>query len=166
MHVLLQICQSDYKKDLLEWIDADDLPDWLGGRSKGTLLDDVGPWSDPGVLRRIEGQSAVAAKALKRLGSAAPAVSATEGQIVLLDELADGYHSPRWVRARAAVANTTKPQCWDTCSVQRMPRFFSALLLYVETATSNAGRVRMHTGCCEPSDLAPRLKCPLCFAVG
>lgn len=99
---VLQICQSDYKKDLLEWIDADNLPDWLGGRSKGTLLDDVGPWSDPDVLRRMEGQSTVAAKALKRMSSAVPAavsaVSGSEGsQLVVLDELADGYHSPRWV---------------------------------------------------------------------
>jgi hypothetical protein len=107
VHVLLQICQSDYKKDLLEWIDADNLPDWLGGRSKGTLLDDVGPWSDPDVLRRLEGQSAVAAKALKRMGSVAPAVAATEGQLVLLDELADGYHSPRWVRCYITVYSTT-----------------------------------------------------------
>lgn len=94
----LQICQSDYSRDLLEWIEPDNLPDWLGGRSKGTLLDDVGPWSDPEVLRRIEGQSAVAAKALKRMSSAVPAVSGTEGptQLVVLDELADGYHSPRY----------------------------------------------------------------------
>jgi hypothetical protein len=57
----------------------------------------VGPWSDPEVLRRIEGQSAVAAKALKRI-SAVPAVSGSEGptQLVVLDELADGYHSPRY----------------------------------------------------------------------
>lgn len=94
----LQICQSDYSRDLLEWIEPDNLPDWLGGRSKGTLLDDVGPWSDPEVLRRIEGQSAVAAKALKRMSSAVPSVSGSEGppQLVVMDELADGYHSPRY----------------------------------------------------------------------
>lgn len=27
-------------------MDAENLPVWLGGKSKGTLLDDVGPWSD------------------------------------------------------------------------------------------------------------------------
>lgn len=94
---MLQICGYDYGKDLLQWIEPDNLPEWLGGRSKGTLLDDCGPWSDPEVLRRLEG-SAVAAKALKRLSSSVPAVSATtEGQLVVVDnELADGYHSPRW----------------------------------------------------------------------
>lgn len=93
----VQICQSDYRKDLLEWIDADSLPEWLGGRSKGTLLDDVGPWSDPEVLRRMEGQSTVAAKALKRMGSTAvPVVPGADGQLLVMDnDLADGYHSPR-----------------------------------------------------------------------
>ncbi|KAI8473261.1 MAG: CRAL-TRIO domain-containing protein, partial [Monoraphidium minutum] len=46
----IQICQTNYAADLLEWVDADNLPVWLGGRSKGTLLDDVGPWSDPTML--------------------------------------------------------------------------------------------------------------------
>ncbi len=50
MHLLAQICQTNYTKDLLEWVDAEHLPEWLGGKSKGTLLDDVGPWSDPGKL--------------------------------------------------------------------------------------------------------------------
>ena len=93
---VVQICGYDYSKDLLQWIEPDNLPEWLGGRSKGTLLDDCGPWSDPDVLRRLEG-SAVAAKALKRLSTSVPAVSGTEGQLVVVDnELADGYHSPRW----------------------------------------------------------------------
>lgn len=29
-----QICQTNYAADLLEWVDADNLPVWLGGRSK------------------------------------------------------------------------------------------------------------------------------------
>lgn len=90
-----QICQSDYTKDLLEWIEPDNLPDWLGGRSKGTLLDDVGPWSDPEVLRRMEGQLNVAAKALKRMSTLPP--GPVDGQLVVMDNelAADGYHSPR-----------------------------------------------------------------------
>jgi hypothetical protein len=94
---VVQICGYDYSKDLLQWIEPDNLPEWLGGRSKGTLLDDCGPWSDPEVLRRLEG-SAVAAKALKRLSSSNPAVSSSEAQLVVVDNelAADGYHSPRW----------------------------------------------------------------------
>lgn len=91
--LLVQICQSDYKKDLLEWIEPDNLPEWLGGRSKGTLLDDLGPWSDREVLHRMEGQLNVAAKALKRMSTLPPAPG--DGQLVVVDELADGYHSPR-----------------------------------------------------------------------
>lgn len=121
----LQICQSDYKKDLLEWIDADNLPDWLGGRSKGTLLDDVGPWSDADVLRRMEGQLNVAAKALKRISAAVSAVSGTEGQLLVLDnELADGYHSPRWGGWHGCLALLGCCTCWAAkvcCWAQHMP---------------------------------------------
>lgn len=89
--ICLQICQSNYTKDLLEWVDADNLPDWLGGRSKGTLLDDIGPWSDPEVLRQIETELPVAAKALKHLRVAS--ISASVGDM----EEAEGFQSPRCV---------------------------------------------------------------------
>eukprot|EP00775_Hariotina_reticulata_P010356 gene10356-10514_t len=85
----IQICQTNYTKDLLEWVDAENLPEWLGGKSKGTLLDDVGPWSDPEVLRKMEGQLPVAYKTLKRMTSLNGQVEAP-----LLEE-ADGYRSPR-----------------------------------------------------------------------
>jgi hypothetical protein len=178
--LLLQICSTNYTADLLEWVDAENLPHWLGGRSKvcggggrvvghvseacgrrcgwqlllpclhlclgllnagtagpqvpraccwqavelrlnlqvlqrlkaappfapcqphpplpppppaqGTLLDDVGPWSDPEVLQRLEPGLPAAGKALKALrisvSSAAPLVAVD-------DE--DGYQSPRSV---------------------------------------------------------------------
>jgi hypothetical protein len=57
----IAICGSDYLPELLEYVDADNLPEWLGGRSKGTLLDDAGPWSDAATLRRIEQESSGAA---------------------------------------------------------------------------------------------------------
>ena len=38
---------TNYLPAVLKWVEMDALPDWLGGTSKGTLLDDVGPWSDP-----------------------------------------------------------------------------------------------------------------------
>jgi hypothetical protein len=88
----VQICQTNYQKDLLEWVAPENLPEWLGGTSKGTLLDDCGPWSDPEVLRRMEGQLPVACKALKRMAT----LSGT-GEVVLQLEDGEGYHSPRCV---------------------------------------------------------------------
>ena len=67
----IQICGTDYASELLEWVDADNLPVWLGGRSKGTLLDDAGPWSDPEVLRRLAPSLPAAARALKALRASA-----------------------------------------------------------------------------------------------
>eukprot|EP00882_Tetradesmus_deserticola_P019017 GHRQ01020459.1.p2 GENE.GHRQ01020459.1~~GHRQ01020459.1.p2 ORF type:complete len:256 (+),score=117.00 GHRQ01020459.1:337-1104(+) len=86
----IQICQTNYQKDLLEWVAPENLPEWLGGSSKGTPLDDCGPWSDPEVLRRMEGQLPVACKALKRMAT----LSGT-GEVVLQLEDGEGYHSPR-----------------------------------------------------------------------
>jgi len=34
-------------------VDKEALPDWLGGESKGTLIDDVGPWSDPKLVASL-----------------------------------------------------------------------------------------------------------------
>jgi hypothetical protein len=34
-------------KDLCKWIDEDSILESLGGTSKGTLSEDIGPWSDP-----------------------------------------------------------------------------------------------------------------------
>lgn len=85
-----QICQTNYQKDLLEWVAPENLPEWLGGTSKGTLLDDCGPWSDPEVLRRMEGSLPVACKALKRM-----ATLSGMGEVVLQLEDGEGYHSPR-----------------------------------------------------------------------
>lgn len=87
----MQICQSNYTKDLLEWIDAEDLPEWLGGKSQGTLIDDIGPWSDPEVLRKLEGQLPVVNKALKRLAT----VSGAGDGLPIVEEIPDGYQSPR-----------------------------------------------------------------------
>jgi len=73
-------------------VDAENLPVWLGGRSKGTLLDDVGPWSDPEVLHRLESDLPAAGRALRALR-----VSMGSGVGGMVDEEEDGYASPRWV---------------------------------------------------------------------
>lgn len=48
-----QICKTDYVPALLKWVDAESLPEYLGGTSKATLLDDAGPWQDPKVLAQV-----------------------------------------------------------------------------------------------------------------
>ncbi|GAX74790.1 hypothetical protein CEUSTIGMA_g2237.t1 [Chlamydomonas eustigma] len=49
----IEILGTDYKQALLKWVDEENLPTWLGGKSEGSLLDDVGPWSDPELCSRI-----------------------------------------------------------------------------------------------------------------
>ncbi len=50
----VQVCPRDYVPALLKWIDAENLPTYLGGKSKATLLDDSGPWNDPALVAQIE----------------------------------------------------------------------------------------------------------------
>ena len=50
---LFQILGTDYKKGLLNWIDEENIPKYLGGLSEGSLLDDLGPWSDTVLCNRI-----------------------------------------------------------------------------------------------------------------
>eukprot|EP00878_Enallax_costatus_P021465 GHUV01022722.1.p1 GENE.GHUV01022722.1~~GHUV01022722.1.p1 ORF type:complete len:454 (+),score=138.54 GHUV01022722.1:1181-2542(+) len=101
----IQICQSNYTKDLLEWIDAENLPEWLGGRSQGTLIDDIGPWSDPEVLRKLEGQLPAVNKTLKRMAT----VSGTGEALPALDEVPDGYQSPRSEASFVSISSNIAP---------------------------------------------------------
>lgn len=50
----IEVAPSDYMKLLLRHIDIENIPDYLGGKSKGSLIDDVGPWKDPTILAMIE----------------------------------------------------------------------------------------------------------------
>ena len=43
----IEVCPSDYLPVLQKWIDTDSIPAYLGGRSAGSLIDDIGPWNDP-----------------------------------------------------------------------------------------------------------------------
>lgn len=47
------MCPRNYLPALLHWIDEDHLPEYLGGKSKGTLVDDVGPWQDPALMQEV-----------------------------------------------------------------------------------------------------------------
>ena len=42
----ISILGGGYSKKLLEHVDADQLPEFLGGNNKHNLLDDHGPWID------------------------------------------------------------------------------------------------------------------------
>lgn len=56
------MCPRDYVPTLLQYIDRDNLPEYLGGTSKATLLDDAGPWNDRTLVDDIEAD-------LKRVGA-------------------------------------------------------------------------------------------------
>lgn len=49
----LQLLGTNYQASLLKYIDKENLPEYLGGMSKATLLDDVGPWKDQKVIDEI-----------------------------------------------------------------------------------------------------------------
>jgi hypothetical protein len=49
----IEILGSDYMPALLKWIDVENIPTWIGGKSEGSLIDDIGPWSDPLLCKRI-----------------------------------------------------------------------------------------------------------------
>ncbi|CAL8462059.1 g1590 [Coccomyxa elongata] len=61
----IEICKTDYVPALLKWVDAENLPEYLGGTSKATLLDDAGPWQDPKILAQVEANNERARLAAK-----------------------------------------------------------------------------------------------------
>lgn len=51
-----QFCGEDHTAALLEWIAPENLLVELGGRSQGTLLEDIGPWNDASVTAEIDAE--------------------------------------------------------------------------------------------------------------
>ncbi|KAG1678584.1 hypothetical protein FOA52_012591 [Chlamydomonas sp. UWO 241] len=49
----IEILGTNYMPELLKWVDIENIPKWLGGESDGTLIDDLGPWSDSELCARI-----------------------------------------------------------------------------------------------------------------
>jgi hypothetical protein len=73
-------------------VDDTSLPDWLGGKSHGSLLDDVGPWSDAAVMARLGLDVEVLKQAKRPPSSAAlPPVGSLRRSH---DSQSDGYASP------------------------------------------------------------------------
>jgi len=54
----IHVCPSDYMPELTRWVDPENIPSYLGGKSQGSLLDDVGPWHDPALKNEIDLQRA------------------------------------------------------------------------------------------------------------
>lgn len=49
----IEILGTNYREALLKWVDEENLPVFLGGKSQGSLLDDIGPWSDAELCEQI-----------------------------------------------------------------------------------------------------------------
>ncbi|GFR43959.1 hypothetical protein Agub_g5102 [Astrephomene gubernaculifera] len=49
----IEILGSNYMDALQKHVDIECIPEWLGGKSHGTLLDDVGPWSNPELMAEM-----------------------------------------------------------------------------------------------------------------
>ena len=54
----IHVCASDYMPELVRWVDPENIPSYLGGKSQGSLLDDLGPWHDPAIIKEIDSQRA------------------------------------------------------------------------------------------------------------
>mmetsp|Transcript_6253 Transcript_6253/g.17959 ORF Transcript_6253/g.17959 Transcript_6253/m.17959 type:complete len:678 (-) Transcript_6253:181-2214(-) len=52
----IEVCPRDFKATLLQHIAAENLPEYLGGKSKATLLDDAGPWNDQAIVDQIDAE--------------------------------------------------------------------------------------------------------------
>ena len=48
------MCPRDFRPTLLKYVDPECLPEYLGGTSKHTLLDDAGPWHDPKIMAAVD----------------------------------------------------------------------------------------------------------------
>lgn len=48
-----QVAGTNFLPQLLNWVDRDNLPDYLGGTSSATLLDDAGPWQDANLIAEV-----------------------------------------------------------------------------------------------------------------
>ncbi len=42
----IEVCPGDFLPVLKEWVDEENIPSYLGGKSRGSLIDDLGPWRE------------------------------------------------------------------------------------------------------------------------
>jgi hypothetical protein len=155
-------------RDLKVWIDEDNLLEYLGGTSKGTLLDDIGPWSDPSVLAKL-GYTVPG-------GGDLPPIKASLSRVG--SEVEDGYATPRCGLGRRPGAAAQQrgeecARCLLTCLPARPPA--SACLPARPPACPCAARPPAGTAvacavpcfalpicrrcCCQPPRRAPPATC-------
>ena len=46
----MQVAGTNFLPQLLAWVGKENLPDYIGGTSTATLIDDAGPWQDPAII--------------------------------------------------------------------------------------------------------------------
>ncbi|KAL6781574.1 SEC14 [Auxenochlorella protothecoides x Auxenochlorella symbiontica] len=54
----IKVCSSSYLSELRKYVDDENIPSYLGGKSKGSLVDDVGPWQQPQLIAEINAEVA------------------------------------------------------------------------------------------------------------
>ena len=53
MGLLAQVAGTSFLPQLLNWVDKENLPDYMGGTSTATLIDDAGPWQDAAIVAEV-----------------------------------------------------------------------------------------------------------------
>lgn len=51
----IEVAPTDFLPVVLKYADAECIPEYLGGKSKASLLDDIGPWNDENLIAEIDG---------------------------------------------------------------------------------------------------------------
>lgn len=86
----IEVCPSNYMSVLLKWVDEENIPEYMGGKSKGSLLDDVGVWKDPKVLAEVEADILAREGSLQaEVGGEAELVAGVDGGSPLSPETSD-----------------------------------------------------------------------------
>lgn len=100
----VELLGTNYISGLLRWVDRESLPVMFGGDSQGTLLDDIGPWSDPEKMAELGLDVEQLRLGIKPRGASLLPAASARRQISLegptnsfrrpSDQLSDGFHSP------------------------------------------------------------------------
>jgi len=86
----IEVCPADYMKVLTRWVDPENIPQYLGGRSAGSLIDDVGLWNDPALIGEVDAQRAKSSQGEEGTPRAAVMASTSPGPAVSLQRQTEG----------------------------------------------------------------------------
>lgn len=82
----IEVCPSDYLPILKKWIDVENIPAYLGGKSSGSLIDDIGPWNDVEMIEEIDRESYMSHRESGLSRASSQAYLSAEEDDSLLDE--------------------------------------------------------------------------------